>query len=207
MSKTHYKFIKRFFDIFFSILLLILLSPLLLFTSFLIWVNDGGSIFVKEPLRKGKEGCNFKMYKFRTMTNDADEEGHLLPNARRMTKFGLFLRRSSLDELPELYNVLKGDMSLVGPRPLLMDYVPLFNKFQIRRHDVKPGITGWAQVNGRNSISWEEKFELDIWYVEHRNFLLDLKILWLTFLKTLRREGISHEGDVAMPRFKGSILE
>lgn len=197
---------KRIFDVVSSLVILILVSPILIIVGVLVLVMLNRPVFFTQ-VRPGK-GCKpFKMYKFRTMTNDADEEGHLLPNARRMTKFGLFLRCSSLDELPELYNVLKGDMSLVGPRPLLMDYVPLFNKFQIRRHDVKPGITGWAQVNGRNSISWEEKFELDIWYVEHRNFLLDLKILWLTLLKTLRREGISHEGDIAMPRFKGSFID
>ncbi len=197
---------KRVFDVIVSFILLLLTIPLLILIGLIIFVRHGRPVLFSQ-VRPGKDCKPFRMYKFRTMTNETDEAGNLLPNEHRMTPLGKFLRHSSLDELPELYNVLKGDMSLVGPRPLLMDYVPLFNKFQIRRHDVKPGITGWAQVNGRNSISWEEKFELDIWYVEHRNFLLDLKILWLTFLKTLRREGISHEGDVAMPRFKGSILE
>ncbi len=197
---------KRFFDLFASVILLILTSPILLTVGVLVLVILKRPVFFAQ-VRPGKNCKPFKMYKFRTMTNETDQAGNLLPNELRMTSFGLFLRRSSLDELPELWNVLKGDMSLVGPRPLLMDYVPLFNEDQIRRHEVKPGITGWAQVNGRNSISWKEKFELDVWYVEQRSFLLDLKILWLTLLKTLRREGISHEGNVAMPRFKGNIIE
>lgn len=197
---------KRIFDLFASVILLILTSPILLTVGVLVLVILKRPVFFAQ-VRPGKNCKPFKMYKFRTMTNETDESGNLLPNELRMTSFGLFLRHSSLDELPELWNVLKGDMSLVGPRPLLMDYVPLFNEYQIRRHEVKPGITGWAQVNGRNSISWEEKFDLDIWYVEHLSFLLDLKILWLTLLKTLKREGISHEGDVAMPRFKGSIID
>jgi lipopolysaccharide/colanic/teichoic acid biosynthesis glycosyltransferase len=197
---------KRIFDLFVSAILLIIALPILIAVSLLVFVILKRPVFFAQ-VRPGKDCEPFKMYKFRTMTNDTDEAGNLLPNEIRMTSFGLFLRRSSLDELPELYNVLIGDMSLVGPRPLLMDYVPLFNEFQIRRHEVKPGITGWAQVNGRNSISWEEKFELDIWYVEHCSFLLDLKILWLTLIKTLRREGISYEGDVAMPRFKGNIID
>lgn len=197
---------KRFFDLFASVILLILTSPILLTVGVLVLVVLKRPVFFAQ-VRPGKNCKPFKMYKFRTMTNKTDQAGNLLPNELRMTSFGLFLRRSSLDELPELWNVLKGDMSLVGPRPLLMDYVPLFNEDQIRRHEVKPGITGWAQVNGRNSISWKEKFELDIWYVEQRSFLLDLKILWLTLLKTLRREGISHEGNVAMPRFKGNIID
>jgi len=200
------RMVKRFFDIITSAILLVITAPVLIIAGILVLVLLKRPVFFAQ-VRPGKDCKPFKMYKFRTMTNENDEAGNLLPNERRMTPFGLFLRRSSLDELPELYNVLKGDMSLVGPRPLLMDYVPLFNEFQIRRHEVKPGITGWAQVNGRNSISWEEKFELDIWYVEHGNVLLDFKILWLTMFKTLRREGISHEGDVAMPRFKGSIIE
>jgi len=138
------------------------------------------------------------------MTNKKDENGNLLPNASRMTKFGNFLRQTSLDEIPELYNVLNGDMSLVGPRPLLMDYLPLFNDFQKKRQNAKPGITGWAQINGRNAITWEDKFELDVWYVENQSFWLDLKILFKTFYKVFKREGISHAGDVAMPRFTGS---
>ena len=196
---------KRAFDIIFSLAILIITSPIFMIVGLLIL------ILLKRPVlfsqkRPGKDCKPFMMYKFRSMTNETDEGGNLLPNELRMTKFGLFLRNSSLDELPELFNVLKGDMSLVGPRPLLMDYLPLFNEFQMRRHEVKPGITGWAQINGRNEISWEEKFELDIWYVEHRNFLLDLKILWLTLIKTLKRDGISHKGYVGMPRFTGNDL-
>lgn len=138
------------------------------------------------------------------MTNETDQSGLLLPNQIRLTKFGRFLRSTSLDELPELLNVLKGDMSLVGPRPLLMDYVPLFNDYQNLRHKVKPGITGWAQINGRNSLSWDDKFRFDVWYVENQSFWLDLKIIWLTFIKVIKREGISYEADVPMPRFTGN---
>lgn len=198
--------VKRIFDVVSSLIILIIVSPILMIAGILVLVVLKRPVFFAQ-VRPGKDCKPFRMYKYRTMTNETDKNGNLLPNELRMTKFGLFLRHSSIDELPELFNVLKGDMSLVGPRPLLMDYLPLYTESQMRRHLVKPGITGWAQVNGRNSISWEEKFELDIWYVEHRSFLLDLKILWLTLLKTLRREGISHEGDVAMPRFKGSIIE
>ena len=197
---------KRIFDIITSAIVLVIAAPILMSIGVLVLA------FFKRPVlftqvRSGKDCKPFKMYKFRTMTNETDRSGNLLPNEHRTTPFGLFLRRSSLDELPELYNVLTGDMSLVGPRPLLMDYVPLFNAFQMRRHEVKPGITGWAQINGRNSLSWDEKFELDIWYVDNRNFLLDLKILWLTLIKTLRREGISHEGIVGMPRFTGNVKD
>ena len=198
--------VKRIFDIVSTLVILIIVSPILMIAGILVLVVLKRPVFFAQ-VRPGKDCKPFRMYKYRTMTNETDKNGNLLPNELRMTKFGLFLRHSSIDELPELFNVLKGDMSLVGPRPLLMDYLPLYTESQMRRHLVKPGITGWAQVNGRNSISWEEKFELDIWYVEHRNFLLDLKILWLTLLKTLRREGISHEGDVAMPRFKGSMID
>jgi lipopolysaccharide/colanic/teichoic acid biosynthesis glycosyltransferase len=146
-------------------------------------------------------GEPFNMIKFRTMTNEKDKEGNLLPNEERMTKFGTFLRSASLDELPELINVLKGDMSLIGPRPLLMDYLPYFSDKQNRRHEVKPGITGWAQVNGRNAIGWDKKLNLDIWYVDNRSFWLDLKILWLTVAKVLKRDDITHGDHVAMPRF------
>jgi lipopolysaccharide/colanic/teichoic acid biosynthesis glycosyltransferase len=138
------------------------------------------------------------------MTNERDEDGNLLPDAQRLTKFGQFLRKTSLDELPELINVLKGDMSLVGPRPLLMEYLPLYSQEQARRHEVRPGITGWAQVNGRNAISWEEKFKLDVWYVDNRSFWLDIKILWLTFLSVVKSEGISADGEATMPKFEGS---
>lgn len=144
------------------------------------------------------------MVKFRTMTNARDTNGQLLPDAERLTPFGRFLRSSSLDELPELWNVLKGEMSLVGPRPLLMEYLPLYTSEQARRHDVRPGITGWAQVNGRNALSWEEKFKLDVWYVDNRTLWLDIKILWLTVRKVLMRDGISAAGEATMPRFTGS---
>ena len=143
------------------------------------------------------------MYKFRTMTSALNEKGELLPDAMRLTPLGAFLRKTSLDELPELWNVIKGDMSLVGPRPLLMEYLPLYDDKQLRRHDVRPGITGWAQVNGRNAISWEEKFKLDVWYVDHQSFWLDIKILFLTVLKVFKREGISQVGQATMERFKG----
>jgi len=144
------------------------------------------------------------MIKFRTMSDDRDEKGQLLSDDKRLTAFGRFLRSSSLDELPELWNVVKGEMSLVGPRPLLMEYLPLYNGEQARRHDVRPGITGWAQVNGRNSLNWEEKFKLDVWYVDNRTLWLDLKILWLTVRKVLVRDGISAAGEATMPRFTGS---
>ena len=157
-----------------SFILLLLTIPLLIPIGLIIFVSLGKPVLFSQ-IRPGKDCKPFRMYKFRSMTNETDEAGNLLPNEERMTPFGRFLRHSSLDELPELFNVLKGDMSLVGPRPLLLDYVPLFNEFQMRRQEVKPGITGWAQINGRNSISWDEKFQLDIWYVEHRNFILDLK--------------------------------
>ena len=155
-------------------------------------------------MRPGK-GCRpFRIYKFRTMTNEIDQNGKLLPNKYRLTKLGKFLRSVSIDELPELINVLIGDMSIVGPRPLLMDYVPLFNDYQNQRHNVKPGITGWAQVNGRNSLTWDDKFKLDIWYVDNHSFWLDMKIIGLTIIIVFMREGIAHIGDVAMPRFTGN---
>lgn len=186
-----------------SLFALLILSPILFITIISIYIKSGSPVFFKQ-LRPGLHGKPFKIYKFRTMTNERDEKGNLLPNEQRMTRFGSFLRSTSLDELPELFNVLKGDMSLVGPRPLLMEYVPLYNKSQKRRMEVKPGITGWAQVNGRNALTWEEKFELDVWYVDHRSFWLDMRILFLTLKKVFKREGISHAGDVAMPRFTGN---
>jgi sugar transferase EpsL len=194
---------KRSFDI----LIILIGLPLLILTSFilaiLVFINLGTPVIFSQ-IRPGKDCNPFKIYKFRTMTNEVDEKGNLLSNARRLTKFGNFLRHTSLDEIPEFYNVLKGDMSLVGPRPLLMDYLPLFNDFQNKRHNIKPGITGWAQINGRNAISWDEKFKLDIWYVNNQNIWLDIKILWLTVIKVFNRTGIAHEGDVAMPRFTGN---
>ena len=155
-------------------------------------------------VRPGKDGRTFEMIKFRTMTDERGKDGELLPDAQRLTPFGQFLRSTSLDELPELWNVLKGEMSLVGPRPLLMEYLPLYSERQARRHDLKPGITGWAQINGRNALSWEEKFELDVWYVENRTLWLDIKILFLTVWQVVKRDGISHGEEATMPRFEGA---
>lgn len=195
--------LKRLFDILFSIAFLLLLFPLILFLVIIIWFKLGSPVFFIQ-IRPGMHKKPFKMVKFRSMTNAKDANGNLLSNAERLTPFGKYLRSTSLDELPGLLNVLKGDMSLVGPRPLLMDYLPLYNDFQKRRMEVKPGITGWTQINGRNALSWEEKFKLDVWYVDNRSFMLDMKILFMTFKKVLIREGISHAGDVAMPRFTGN---
>jgi len=195
--------LKRTFDITTSILGLLVLSPLLVIIWLLVFMKMGSPVIFSQ-VRPGKDGLPFRIFKFRSMTAVTDNNGNLLPNKERLTAFGKFLRSTSLDELPELVNVLIGDMSIVGPRPLLMDYIPLFNEFQNRRHEVKPGITGWAQVNGRNALTWEEKFSLDVWYVENQSFWLDLKIIWRTIIIALKREGIAHEGDVAMPRFKGS---
>ena len=163
----------------------------------------GRPIFFTQ-IRPGLQGRPFKIYKFRTMRNAVDKKGRLLPDAERLTNFGKFLRTTSLDELPELWNVLKGDMSLVGPRPLLMEYLDRYSPEQARRMEVKPGITGWAQINGRNAITWKEKFQHDVWYVDNHNLWLDVKILWLTFIKVLKREGISAEGEATMPFFMGS---
>ena len=192
--------LKRTFDLIASLLGLTLLSPVLIIVALLVRMKLGSPVLFRQ-VRPGLNGKPFEMMKFRTMTNEKDANGNLLPNEDRMTRFGSFLRSASLDELPELINVLKGDMSLVGPRPLLMDYMPYFTEEQMRRHDVKPGITGWAQVNGRNAIGWDRKLQLDIWYVGNQSFLLDLKILWMTLLKVVKRDGISHEGSATMPRF------
>lgn len=193
---------KRSLDILVSGLMLIALGPILLLMALLIKMSLGGPILFSQE-RPGRYGKPFTMYKFRTMRDTVDGDGIALADEHRMTNLGSFLRKSSLDELPELWNVLKGEMSLVGPRPLLMEYLPLYTAEQARRHEVNPGITGWAQVNGRNSISWEEKFELDIWYVNHQNCLLDLKILFMTLLKVLRRDGIAQSGHVTAERFQG----
>lgn len=193
---------KRIFDILVILLaLLILVLPLLI----IVWLvhRKLGSPVLFRQMRPGLYGKPFNMIKFRTMTNQCDSSGNLLSDSQRLTSFGKFLRATSIDELPELWNVLKGDMSLVGPRPLLMEYLPLYNDEQSRRHEVRPGITGWAQVNGRNAISWEEKFKLDVWYVDNRSFWLDLKILWLTTLKVIKRDGISAQGEATMTPFKG----
>lgn len=194
--------LKRLFDIFFSSFCLVLLSPIIAIVAFRIRKKLGSPVLFRQS-RPGLSGKPFSMVKFRTMKDAVDERGNLLPDSERMTSFGQFLRSTSLDELPELWNVLKGDMSLVGPRPLLMEYVSLYSEEQFRRHEVRPGVTGWAQVNGRNAISWEDKFKLDIWYVDNRSFWLDIKILFLTVKKVLVRDGISGEGEVTMSKFTG----
>ena len=194
---------KRTFDLTASIFGLILLSPLLLTLLILTRVLIGSPVLFCQE-RPGLKGRPFRMYKFRTMTDSRDARGDLLPDCERLTPFGRFLRSSSLDELPELLNVLRGDMSLVGPRPLLMEYLPLYSAEQARRHEVPPGITGWAQVNGRNAISWEEKFRLDVWYVENQSFWLDTKILWATIFRVTQRQGISQEGQATMEKFRGT---
>lgn len=193
---------KRLFDVAVSVSLLVSLVPVLGLLALLVRIKLGNPVLFRQ-MRPGKGTRPFAMLKFRTMTNARGPDGNLLSDANRMTPFGRFLRSTSLDELPELWNVLKGDMSLVGPRPLLMEYLPLYSSQQARRHEVSPGITGWAQVNGRNAVSWEEKFVLDVWYVDNRSFRLDLKILWLTALKVIGREGINAKDNATMPKFTG----
>jgi len=195
--------IKRFFDIVLTISLLFFLSVAFLITALVVFFCLGRPILFSQ-LRPGLNGKPFKMFKFRSMLEGKDVNGVSLPDSKRLTTAGKFLRSSSLDELPGLWNVLKGDMSLVGPRPLLMEYLPLYSEKQLRRHEVKPGITGWAQVNGRNALTWEEKFELDVWYVENQSFWFDLKILFMTIKKVFVRDDITHKGDVTMPKFTGS---
>lgn len=194
---------KRAFDFLVAAIVITVGLPLIVFVACLVRFNLGSPIlFIQE--RPGQFGKPFKMIKFRTMRDAYDQAGNLLPDDKRLTGFGMFLRASSLDELPELWNVLIGDMSLVGPRPLLTEYLPLYSPDQARRHEVKPGITGWAQVNGRNAISWEQKFALDVWYVDHQSFWLDVRILFMTLKKVFAREGINAEGHVTIERFKGS---
>lgn len=195
--------LKRLFDIGFSLGWLLAFSPLLLVVAILVRIKLGAPIFFRH-LRPGKDGKAFEMIKFRSMTDARDAQGELLPDNERLTAFGKFLRSSSLDEFPEMWNVLKGDMSVVGPRPLLMEYVPLYSPIQRRRLEVKPGVTGWAQINGRNSLSWDEKFALDVWYVDNRTFWLDLKIVYRTFFKVFARSGIDHTPTRPMPRFTGN---
>jgi lipopolysaccharide/colanic/teichoic acid biosynthesis glycosyltransferase len=194
---------KRLFDLLAVLLALLMLALPLLILVCMIHRKLGSPVLFCQ-VRPGFNGKPFKMIKFRTMTNERDSDGNLLPDSQRLTSFGRFLRVTSLDELPELWNVLKGDMSLVGPRPLLMEYLPLYTEEQARRHEVRPGITGWAQVNGRNAISWEEKFKLDVWYVDNQSFFLDGRILALTILKVIKRDGISAQGEVTMTKFTGS---
>jgi sugar transferase EpsL len=186
-----------------SLFLLLILSPIIMITSLFIRINLGSPVLFKQQ-RPGLQGKPFQIYKFRTMTDERDENGELLSDEKRLTRFGRLVRRLSLDELPQLLNVVKGELSLVGTRPLLMEYLPLYTPTQSRRHEVKPGITGWAQVNGRNAITWEQKFSLDVWYVDNQSFLLDLRILWLTILKVIKSEGINNDVSATMPKFKGS---
>lgn len=194
---------KRTFDFIVSLTALFFLSAVIIITGLLIRFKIGSPVIFKQQ-RPGLEGNAFYVYKFRTMTDERDEAGLLLPDDIRLTSFGKLLRKLSLDELPQLVNVLKGDMSFVGPRPLLMEYLQLYNERQLKRHEVRPGITGWAQVNGRNAISWEKKFEYDVWYVENRSFILDIKILFLTLLKVFKSEGISQDGQATMTKFRGN---
>lgn len=202
--KLYRNCLKRTLDFCLTLFALVVLSPLLLLIA--IWLhfaNKGAGVFFTQE-RPGKRGKIFKVIKFKTMTDERDADGNLLPDEQRLTKVGRFVRSTSIDELPQLINVLKGDMALIGPRPLLVQYLPLYNKEQARRHEVRPGITGWAQCHGRNAISWSKKFELDVWYVDHCSFLLDLKIILLTIKKVLVREGISSETSATMEPFTGN---
>lgn len=196
-------FFKRFFDFVLSLIAIIILGPVYIIVAILVRVKLGSPVIFTQE-RPGKNEKIFKMYKFRSMTSETDEEGNLLPDEVRLTSFGKKLRSTSLDELPELFNILKGDMSIVGPRPLLKKYLPRYNEFQKHRHDVSPGLTGWAQVNGRNAISWEDKFRLDVEYTEKCSFLLDLKILFMTVSSVLKKEGISSDTSVTMDEFMGN---
>ncbi|WP_066164128.1 undecaprenyl phosphate N,N'-diacetylbacillosamine 1-phosphate transferase [Aliarcobacter cryaerophilus] len=195
--------LKSIFDKTLALFLIILFSPIYVIVSLLIYWKMGSPILFRQK-RPGYKEKIFGIYKFRTMTNEKDRDGNLLPDNKRLVGIGKFIRSTSLDELPQLFNVLKGEMSFVGPRPLLEEYLPLYNEKQKRRHDVKPGITGWAQVNGRNAISWEQKFDYDVWYVDNQSFWLDIKILWLTFLKVVKRSDISSNTSVTMEKFTGT---
>ncbi|MBI5960527.1 MAG: sugar transferase [Chloroflexi bacterium] len=199
------QWLKPVFDGILTLLALFLLSPVLFLLVVLVRIKHGSPVLFRQQ-RPGLHGKPFMLLKFRTMTDECDAAGQLLPDAERLTSFGQFLRRTSLDELPELINVLRGDMSLVGPRPLLMQYLDRYTPEQARRHEARPGITGWAQINGRNALSWEDKFKLDVWYVDHLSLWLDLKILVLTVWKVLRREGISQDGHATMSEFAGSLI-
>ena len=197
-------FFKRFFDLIFAIFFLIFLSPLFILISIiLIFNNKGAGVFFVQA-RPGKNAIIFRAIKFKTMTDGKDLEGKLLPDKERLTKIGRFIRSTSFDELPQLFNILLGNMSLIGPRPLLINYLPLYTPRQFRRHEVKPGLTGWAQINGRNAISWEKKFEFDIWYVENLSFSLDMKIFFMTFMKLFLREGVNQVGEATTEPFKGT---
>ena len=201
-----YRYVKRFFDIFSSLLAIILLSPILLITAVTVRIKLGSPVLFKQE-RPGKDEKIFILKKFRTMTDERDENGELLPDDVRLTKFGRFLRSTSIDELPELFSILKGDMSVIGPRPLLVRYLPRYNEYQHRRHEVRPGLSGWAQVNGRNTVSWEEKFRMDVEYVDNYSLLFDIKILFLTIVNVLKHEGISSETSATMEEFMGNETE
>lgn len=195
--------LKRIFDFLFSLLLIIILWPVFLVVAFLVKIKLGGPVLFKQR-RVGFQEKEFTIIKFRTMTDQRDGSGELLSDDLRLTRFGVFLRSTSLDELPQLINILKGDMSFVGPRPLLVEYLPLYSKEQRRRHEVKPGITGWAQVNGRNGLSWEKRFQHNVWYVDHQSFWLDMKILWMTIKIVLKRDGVSSDTTATMEKFTGN---
>jgi lipopolysaccharide/colanic/teichoic acid biosynthesis glycosyltransferase len=197
--------VKRIFDIVISAIALMILALPMLVVAVAVRCSLGSPVLFRQR-RPGLMGRSFTLLKFRTMTEARGPDGQLLPDGQRLTRFGRLLRATSIDELPELWNVLRGEMSLVGPRPLLEEYLPLYNERQVRRHLVRPGLTGWAQVNGRNAVAWQERLELDVWYVENRTFLLDLKILWLTVRKVLMSEGIAAEGSDTMPRFRGNSV-
>ncbi|HLO60109.1 MAG TPA: sugar transferase [Bacteroidales bacterium] len=198
------RFIKRISDFILAFIILIISSPLMILIIPLLFINNKGSVFFRQ-IRPGKNNLSFMLIKFKTMNDSRNYEGKLLSDADRLTPLGKFLRAFSLDEFPQLFNVLVGDMSLIGPRPLLTDYLMLYNKHQIRRHEVRPGITGWAQVNGRNTLSWDKRFDLDVWYVDHISFMLDMKILFLTLYKVIRREGINSKNTATMERFTGNL--
>jgi lipopolysaccharide/colanic/teichoic acid biosynthesis glycosyltransferase len=197
-----YPYIKSNLDFFSALLILIMLCPIILALTVILWFQNNGQPFFRQK-RPGYLERSFYLTKFKSMSDQRDEKGQLLPDKKRLTKVGKFIRKTSLDEIPQLFNVLKGEMSIVGPRPLLIKYLPLYSPEQSRRHEVKPGITGWAQVNGRNSISWKRKFELDVYYVDHQSFWLDLKILWLTLKKVLRQEGVNQTKERPMTPFNG----
>jgi undecaprenyl phosphate N,N'-diacetylbacillosamine 1-phosphate transferase len=197
------KYFKRLFDFTFSLVLLLVTSPIIITTSAILWFINKGKIFFIQP-RPGKNGRIFRIIKFKTMNEKRDENGILMPDNDRITRFGRFIRTSSIDELPQLLNVLKGDLSIIGPRPLLLQYLPLYNDFQKRRHEVKPGITGWAQVNGRNAISWSDKFSYDVWYVDNISIVLDIKIFYMTVIKVIKSEGINSSDTSTMEAFNGN---
>lgn len=204
LKSLRYQYFKSILDRAVALVALLILWPILLLLILLVWRNFGFPIFYRQ-LRPGHNSRPFNLLKLRTMTSERDSRGFLLPDHKRLTPFGRWLRSTSLDELPELVNIINGDMSFVGPRPLLMQYLSLYSPEQLRRHSVKPGLSGWAQINGRNAISWEQKFELDVWYVDHQSFLLDLYILFITIYRVIRRDGIGPAGEVTMPYFTGSV--